>query len=247
MIQGILDEAKRIEPNSVLNRERLIALDFGVGDGGEFRNLGLQVEHLFAIDTSAPMIQLAQEEFTELKFVGLVGGAEMISRIDRQLDFVSCINTIGYLSEKEEEEFWESISQRMEPDGLVLVVTGNKLFDLFALNSGTAQFFEEELGVEGVERLLVRGAENRFKNARRKNPLTIGQEVQRFGFRNIIDGYCMWHTVPPELLLVNQEMTLRDARWQSRDFEVHSQAVSQDKRWQSLFRCSVFGFVAKKV
>lgn len=247
MIASLLKKAIEVCPDSALGRQAgLTALDFGIGDGGEFRRLGLPVSKLYGIDTSEHMINLARENFRGIEFTGLIGGAESITQIEDRLQLVTCINAIGYLSQEEEYQFWSYLSERLDYGAVVLVVTGNQLFDLFALNSGTAEFFEAQFGVDLAHELLVRGESERFRNARRKNPLTVEIELSQYGLTKVAENFCMWHIVPPELLLLEEGVTLRQSRWQSRNFAIHALALSEVDRWQALFRCSVFGFVAIK-
>lgn len=246
MIEHLLAEARRRYPDSALGRQHLNALDFGIGDGSEFLQLNLPVSRLTGIDTSAPMIDLATRSLVGIDFRGLVGGAEMLSEVDADLDFVACINTLGYLSASEEADFWQQVGARLRTSGVVLVVTGNLLFDLFALNSGTATFFADEFGVGGAEALLTRGQSQRFRNARRKNPLLLDSELAPYELRRVAENYCMWHEAPPELLLVDGSSTLREARWNSRNFGIHALGLEPSVRWQAMFRCSVVGYVAVK-
>jgi SAM-dependent methyltransferase len=246
MIEHLLAEARRRRPDSALGRQDLHALDFGIGDGSEFTQLNLPVSRLTGIDTSAPMMDLATRSFVGIDFRGLVGGAEMLTQVEADLDLVTCINTLGYLSASEESDFWQHVGARLRTGGVVLIVTGNLLFDLFALNSGTATFFADEFGVGHAEPLLTRGQSERFRNARRKNPLRLDSELAPYGLRPVAENYCMWHEFPPELLLVNERSTLREARWNSRNFDVHALGLEPSVRWQAMFRCSVVGYVAVK-
>lgn len=219
-------------------------LDFGIGDGSELRALKLAAKRVYGIDTSDHMVKLAESQFSESEFLGFVGGAERLADIDDSIDIAVCLNTLGYLNETETQTFWTGVRRLVKPRGYLILMTGNSLFDLFALNSGTADFFRTDFLVDGAEGLLSRGRESRFINARRQNPLKFPQELRSHGFDHLDSAFCMWHRLPPELLIQRDHLSLRDARWQSRDFSIHDSMIAPEDRWQLYFRCSIFAVVA---
>jgi ubiquinone/menaquinone biosynthesis C-methylase UbiE len=219
-------------------------LDFGVGDGSVLKALKLAAKRVYGIDTSDHMIKLAESQFSEREFLGLVGGAERLTDIDDSIDTVVCLNTLGYLDETETQTFWAGIQRLVTPGGYLILMTGNSLFDLFALNSGTADFFRTEFLVDDADSLLSRGREPRFINARRHNPLKFPEELRARGFNHLDTGFCMWHKLPPELLIQRDRLSLREARWLARDFLIHDSMISPEDKWQLYFRCSVFAVVA---
>ena len=227
-----------------LPTENLTVLDFGIGDGGEIYKLGLPTKKIYGIDTSEHMISLAKQRFHDTQFVGFVGGAERLREVNGQVDALFCINTLGYLSHEEDTVFWKETRRLIKPGGFLVIMTGNSLFDLFALNSGTADFFASEFKVDGASSLLARGDQPRFLNARRRNPLKFPSELRRAGFRQIDTGFCMWHLVPPELLITESGRSIRQARWESRDFAIYDESVPEDEKWQLLFRCSIFASIS---
>lgn len=224
--------------------ESQVILDFGIGDGGELQSLKLPAKKLYGIDTSEHMIRLAQQRFQDREFVGFVGGAEKLAMIDEPVNALFCINTLGYLNDEEENVFWRESRRLLKPGGFLIIMTGNLLFDFFALNSGTADLFTSEFKVDNASSLLTRGDQPRFLNARRRNPLKFPSELRHAGFRQLDTGFCMWHRVPPELLIAELGQSVREARWNSRDFTVYDGVVSDDDKWQLLFRCSIFASVS---
>jgi len=190
------------------------------------------------------MIRLAEQQFQDKEFVGCVGGAERLAIVEEEVDALFCINTLGYLSQEEDAIFWHEAQRLLRPGGFLIIMTGNLLFDLFALNSGTADFFASEFKVDGASSLLTRGDQPRFANARRRNPLQFASELKSAGFRQLDTGFCMWHSVPPELLIANSGRSFREARWESRDFSIYDEMLSEEEKWQMLFRCSIFASVS---
>jgi len=224
--------------------ESYVVLDFGIGDGGEIRALELAARKIYGFDTSEHMIRLAEQQFQDKEFVGCVGGAERLAIVEEEVDALFCINTLGYLSQEEDAIFWHEAQRLLRPGGFLIIMTGNLLFDLFALNSGTADFFASEFKVDGASSLLTRGDQPRFANARRRNPLQFASELKSAGFRQLDTGFCMWHSVPPELLIANSGRSFREARWESRDFSIYDEMLSEEEKWQMLFRCSIFASVS---
>ena len=241
-----LDQLLRRSTNLFSSSEysNLSVLDFGIGDGGELHSLEIPMKKIYGIDTSEHMIRLAQQQFLDKEFIGIVGGVNSLQAIDEQVDVAFCINTLGYLNSEDEGVFWEQLRRLVKPSGYLVIMTGNLLFDLFALNSGTVEFFASEFKVDNATSLLTRGAETRFLNGNRRNPLKFEMELRSLGFSQLDVGFCMWHKVPPELLIASTGCSLREARWQSRSFEVFDELVPELDKWQLLFRCSIFASVS---
>ncbi|MDI1288498.1 MAG: class I SAM-dependent methyltransferase, partial [bacterium] len=230
----------RASPNA------LTVLDFGIGDGGELKALGLPMSRVVGVDTSEAMVGLAREKFGDGDFVGLIGSVDAIGGIeDESIDLVFCVNTLGYLDAADQTTFFEQASRVVRSDGYLIVVTGNELFDLFALNSGTAEFFAERLGVLGAADLLTEGTVARFRNASRRNPLNFNVVLQSHGFLEIGQAFASWHRVPP-VMLTRSGLTLSDARDQARDFTLDPSGLSPDESWRSLLQCSIFASLSRR-
>jgi len=245
-LTALIDQVRRIGSCEVLDGRSCIVIDFGIGDGGGLASLGLNMRRIIGVDTSDHMIELARKQFEDSSFEGLVGGTEVLSKLSGPADVIVCLNTLGYLSAEDERKFWECSSNLLSPGGLLLIMTGNELFDLFALNSGTSAFFDCEFDVSRADRLLTMGVAERFVNARRKNPLNFPVELKKHGFATIATNYCMWHTIPPELWRLENGGSLRDARWSVRDFSIHALGLPESEAWRCLFQCSFFALGAHR-
>lgn len=225
----------------------LNVLDFGVGDGGETKQLGIQFDSLVGIDVSADMVDLASETFSTSGFQGIVGGVEALSRLEEDtIDLVLCINTLGYLSQIDRRNFFVEISRVLRSGGFLIITTGNEVFDLFALNSGTVEFFERNFGVSGVSDLLSEGDSVRFKNASRENPLNFRNFLTQFGLSEIAQSFSQWHHIPP-IQFTRSGVGLNDSRHLARDHDFDPNSLSSEDSWKSVFQCSMFGSLSVRL
>lgn len=190
------------------------------------------------------MIKRADENVSvELKTF-ILGGVETLASISADsMDLVLAMNVLGYLSQEEEREFWIHTRRILKKDGFVLILVGNKLFDLYALNSGTAEFFEEEFGVHNADTLLRYSDSDRFKNARRHNPLELKDSLEEYGLSLIKASYSQWHESPPILLEIEEGLDLGTARIKARKNQLDPNSLSADQRWRAYFQCSLVGLL----
>lgn len=224
----------------------LTVVDFGGGDGSFLNALELQIETLFLIDISPNMLQVASTESLAKSANFLKGSVEKFAVIDSDsVDVVFCINALGYLGEPEKLAFFEEASRVLRTGGALVVLTGNELIDLFALNSGTGAFFNRHFQSD-VRRLLSRGGDNRFVQTNRENPLVFGHQMAAFGLFEKAQAFSQWHAKPPGLALLEASDDYAKARNLSRDHAINPNALPSTERWQALFRCSIFASLSVK-
>jgi SAM-dependent methyltransferase len=236
------------EVKNLITTEEFRVLDFGIGDGIELSKLGLPITDLIGIDTSPHILEFAKNNFKLVSGRFLVGNEKMLIQVpDQSVDLVVATNVLGYLTELEEMFFWEQVSRILVPNGSVLVTVGNKLFDLFALNSGTAEFFANELNVPGAGSLLTLGTTKRFKNARRHNPLSFVDSMRGLGFSLKAQSFSQWHHTPPAILERDLNLTLREARAKARDNVFDPNSLPLAERWRNYFQCSVVGLLFQRI
>lgn len=224
-------------------------LDFGIGDGGTLLALDLKPSQIIGVDTSESMINLASTKLNAVAFNGYVGSIEQISNLDSEsTDLVLCLNTLGYLDKEEQDLFFSESFRVLRTDGYLIVMTGNELFDLFALNSGTAEFFERHFNQnrELIADLLEAGSDIRFKNANRRNPLNFGVEMQNYGFREVDQVFCSWHKIVPAAAIQMLKGDLQAARIQARDLKFDLSTLPKVELWKRFFCCSIFASLLKK-
>lgn len=224
----------------------MLVLDFGIGDAQELCELGLAIKHVIGIDTSPAILEIASKNLAQIENTLLVGSVERMSKIDSgSMDLIVATNVLGYLTSEEESVFFSEAKRIINPKGYLLLTLANELFDLFALNSGTAEFFEKNFKVKNSSSLLIYGEEERFKNARRHNPLQLEAKLKSVNFSITAKSYSQWHHTPPILIQKGSGLTLREARIQSRDHALNPNDLQLEDEWRALFQCSIFGFLAR--
>jgi len=226
-----------------------IVLDFGIGEGHIYRDLLFNPSYVYGVDISQNMLDAIDDsdiggEGCECKKI--LGSVEAICDIeDNSCNTVLCLDTLGYLDQANQSLFFQSANRILKTNGIMIVMTGNCLLDMFCLNSGTRDFFEENFGVD-VSPLLTEGSTPRFRNAYRHNPLSFGAELSSFGFREIDQEFAMWHVNLPNLLIY-KGMTIREARIAARDFQFNYNSLNESEKWKRLFQSSIFCSLLKKV
>lgn len=222
-------------------------LDFGVGDGGATETLGIKPTKITGIDISDSMVRLAESNLSKYSFNGKVGSVEQIGSVaSDSIDLVLCLNVLGYLTREDQELFFKESSRVLKRDGCLLLMTGNELFDLFALNSGTAEFFQKHFNQADVSQLLSQGKSTRFKNADRRNPLSFAAEMKEYNFYELDQAFSSWHKLIPAVANLRWSGDLRTARAQSRDHSLDPNSLPNIDAWKRVFCCSIFASLLRK-
>ncbi len=233
-----------------LKKEELhTVLDYGVGDGGEFLQLSLNPKKLIGIDISPHMIEISKTTIpSNIEYLPFVGSTETLRLVDSEsIDLFLCINVIGYLSESEREDLFNQINRIIRKGGYFLVMTGNELFNLFALNSGTASFFARHFSQSEstIADLLSESRTSRIKNATSDNPIAFKHDLINYGFKEINQAFSQWHEIPPAL--ANKKYAnLREARAKARNHDVNPNVFPPHEKWKALFCCSIFASLSIK-
>jgi SAM-dependent methyltransferase len=222
-------------------------IDYGIADGGEFLGMGIDAKKVIGTDISPHMIDIAKENLTGIDFSGLVGSVEVLSELENEsADLILCINVLAYLTEAEQVVFFKESQRLLKQGGHLVVMTGNKLFDFFALNSGTVEFFAKEFELE-VDKLLSYSNSERFENADRRNPLNFHAELSRYGFSEQAQSFSQWHRQIPVLGNIENGGDLIKAHSSVRDNQYDANNLSEAEKWKALFRCSMFASLSVKI
>ncbi len=233
----------------------LKVIDFGIGDALDFVKLDLKVQSLIGIDVSPHMLEIANKNLetfktktqSEFSFSLTLGDETSLSDVkSHSIDLVIATNVLGYLSETSERNFWQEVNRILAGDGMVLITVGNLLFDLFALNDGTKDFYEKEFGIQNLNSLVTFSPIPRFINARRHNPLQLQDKLDDIGLSLKSVSFASKHKVPPILLQIRDGLTPEVARLEAREFNSETKKDDSDNRWQSWFRCSIIGLLFQK-
>lgn len=194
-----------------------MVVDFGGGDGSFLRDLSLNAEQIFLIEVSPHMLEVAANLFGSNNHKVLLGSVEQLANLgDAVADVVLCVNALGYLDGDEQEMFFGEAHRILKPGGKLVIMTGNELLDLCAINAGTASFFVQNFNAD-ISELLVHASHERWLNADRANPLAFGALLHSFGFRGEAQTFSQWHTSPPGLAVLEAEGDIALARLQARD------------------------------
>lgn len=225
------------------------AIDFGCGDGMYFKEFfGQQSRHqvskIVGIDISAPMIEIATENLRGMSFEGAAGGVDALRSVQGQFDVGFAIDVLGYLDDNDLKAFYTEMRRLIRPGGALIVMYGNELFDMFALNSGTAAFYKKHFNLD-VASVLVEGVSAQYKTANRKNPLSYGAEIAPYGFREVKQAYSQWHRVPPAI--GNKSQDLAAARLNMRDHAFDPNGFAPQDQWKAMFRSSIFGSLSERM
>lgn len=225
---------------------KLNIVDFGIGDGSEFLQLKIKPKKLIGIDISQHMINLAALSIKK-NFIGLVGSTEVLKKIQsNSIDLILCINTLGYLTKRNQNLFFKESQRILKKNAFLVVMTGNELFDMYSLNSGTADFFKINFN-QKVSSLLTFGLTKRFKNAFRKNPLNFASEIKLFGFNEIQQSFSQWHNMLPPIANIKYKNNLLIAREKSRNHNFDPNKLKSIDKWKAFFCCSMFASLAQKI
>lgn len=181
---------------------------------------------------------------------------------DGSFDIVMCLGVFPYIPEDVEGESYATLRRLLRPGGTFVTAHQNELFDLFTFNKYTLRFFErnvypllEERGAltplaelkDALRALITHPDEPVNTDAGRsgrdiiftrpENPLTYGDKLASFGFREKETLYYHFHAAPP--LIRNASPALLDASKQLELVEARS--------WQGMFIASSFVSVAEAV
>ncbi len=222
-------------------------LDFGIGDCGQFAKLDLHPKKVIGVDISQHMLDIAKDSCS-FEFEGYCGSSDVLKDVPNNCaDLTLCINTLGYLSGEDQKLFFLEAARIVKPGGFLLIMTGNELFDLFALNSGTSKFFESYFNQPKASDVLLDGKLERFKNADRRNPLNFCHELKKYGFKETAQSFSQWHCKLPSVANREFDGDLRKARAASRDHDFDPNSQPDINKWKSFFQCSMFASMSQKI
>ncbi len=216
-------------------------LDFGCGDGVLLEDLAQRGARVDGLDAAAPMIELAR---ARLAAAGVepgrleVGSAEALAGYeDAELDGIVSVNVLAYLTADEERTFYDQAARVLRPGGMLLVSHSNELFDLYALNGGTAAFFARHLLPPGatVAPLLTRAGDGGTGYNVRANPLSYPAELRERGFEEAEQAFFNLHPQPPALLGPGDEGRIFDPN-----------AIEALPHWRQQLQCSTYFSLSRR-
>jgi 2-polyprenyl-3-methyl-5-hydroxy-6-metoxy-1,4-benzoquinol methylase len=208
-------------------------VDFGCGDGVYSRELAAKGFTVTGLDLVEEMVVLAREQDPEGTVTFSTGGAAQLASAGA-CDAVVSLNVLAYLTDGELRDFWDALGEILAPGGILLVSHSNELFDLFALNTGTAGFFARNFDVDVNELLAAAGAPSAGYNVR-ANPLTYREELAAHSFEEIGRAYFNFHPAPPALLGEGDAGRILDP-----------DEIARVPEWKQQFQCSTLFSLARR-
>lgn len=220
---------------------------FGFGDSMEIKELFSphQVTSVVGFDISQAMIDLSTENLKSYNFKGVCCGVEGMSSLeDESIDLLLAIDVLGYLTPEELDSYYSSLVRVAAKGAYFLVMTGNELFDMYALNAGTAHFFERHFDAS-VASVLTESTASQYKPASRRNPVSSKAELAHYGFNELELAYSQWHRLPPAL---GNKLgsNVAEARMLMRDHAFNPNDLPARERWKAMFRSSIFASLSQR-
>lgn len=246
--------------NKIRKKNKLNILDFGCGDGLEFKKLNLLTKNYIGIDVSPHMMELSKKNLVNIKNKNLiVGGIDKLKKIkSNSIDLFFALNVIGYLTDKEEDIFFKEVHRILKKNHFLITTNGNELFDLFALNNFTKIFFKKYFNQKEnhINLLLKNRTSNKYVPGKRFNPLALGEKLKaKYDLTMLEISFASLHKYSPEIGKIlhkgkkSKNKYYTDFRYQqllSRDFSKNPNKFSALEKWKCLFLCSIFGMLVQK-
>ncbi len=243
-----------------IKKKKLVVLDFGCGDGLQFKKLKLSYKKYIGIDISQHMLDLNKKSLKHTNSNSLInGGVNKLKKVkSNSVDLVLALNVLGYLTEKDQKIFFKEVGRILKKKQFFISTNGNELFDLFSLNNHTKIFFENNFKQKAshLNLLLKKTNSNRYVLGKRFNPLRLEKKLKiEFHLTTLDFSFASLHKYSPEIgkILNRKKKTknkyLPDYRHQqllSRDFSKNPNKLPLLEKWKCLFLCSIFGILVQK-
>ena len=230
--------------------------DAGCADAPVMVELLRRGKSVAGVDFSEVLVARGKERLEQAGFdPGLcaVGDVTRLHAPDERYDAVLCLGVLPHI-ERMDSAIRELV-RITRPGGVLILSFRNDLFDLFTFNRFTVEFYadrffplvpftegERDRAMQGVKSLLAFPEKPAVDNPQmpprefdrltriNHNPLTIGEDMARFGVTHILNGYYKFHPVPPLL--------------QDRFPDFAKIGARMDKTlsfsWVGMFMCSTF-------
>jgi len=189
-------------------------LDAGCGTGIVTRKLVKEGWDCIGVDFSEEMLKEARKK-AEAKGLSIdfkkVSVLDMSLFPDKSFDIIMLNGVLPYINEEDEEEAYKECYRLLKKGGILIVSQYNSLFDLFALNKYTLETYGEVLkdvvDDEEIEKYkdkikgLLKNPDKPEdeRTMKTENPLTYGDKLNEYGFKEEDRCYYNFHILPPEL------------------------------------------------
>jgi len=228
-------------------KKKLSILDFGCGDGLQFKELNLLTKSYVGIDQSNHMINLAEKNLIKIKKKLIVGSVKKLKNIkSKSIDLFIALNVLGYLSNQEIILFFREIKRIIKKNSYFLTMNGNSLFNFFALNFGTKKFLKENFNQKDkhINLLLKKNKNLAHYSAKTFNPLEFNDLLKKYDFTQEKISFASLHKFSPEIgrLIYGNKLS----RLKSRNLLKDPNKLKDTEMWKNYFQCSIFAVLFKK-
>lgn len=205
-------------------------LDFGCGDGVTLQDAAKAgASRLVGIEPNETLANVAKKVPRAMIFGGSADALQGV--LSDSVDVFLALNVVAYLTQEEEVSFYREMRRVVRPGGFTVISHSNTLFDMFTLNSFTADFFLREFGVDASPLLTKPDTPARATFRVRENPLTYKFKLRTFGFEEEAQAFANYHNSPP---LVSG-LSFDPGRRQRDTLD-----WSEQDQWKLPFQCSMF-------
>ena len=212
-----------------------ICVDFGCGDGVFTEHLVTMfgAAHVIGIDPSERLLQTARARGSSIAYTP--GSVEAMAEIpSASVHCITALNVLAYLSDAEETAFYLAAHRILREGGSLIVSHSNRLFDLYACNRLTVEFFRDEFGTD-IRALADWPPDRQAAHYRvRENPLQYSAKLARYGFREVQQEFAHYHAVPPGLSPEPDSAIDKQPYQDTWDWPA-------EDAWKLRFMCSMFG------
>ena len=248
-LEKILPKIKEKNPNKIK------AIEFGCGSGDLVLNLINMGIDCYGIEKHDELYEIAKKKLSDKGHENRIikGGVEkLIDFEENSIDLVILMGVFQYLSPEDYEEILKNINKILKKRGDLIGSFQNAFFDLFTFNKYTLDFYKENLikqiGIDkGVGKEIFKDLRNLITNPdepdyspniardniyiRTTNPMTIGEEFYKKGYKLIKKYFYEFHFVP-RLIEKKYENVLMSL---AKDFE-----VKRATEWFGYFMANAF-------
>jgi ubiquinone/menaquinone biosynthesis C-methylase UbiE len=214
--------------NSLLPDGPSRIIDFGCGSGENVATMADMGHTVEGIDPVTELIDQARKNAPNCKFV--VGDANFLKELPTDsVEVVTALSVLSYLDKDETDTFYRESKRILSPGGVMIASYSNALVDMLTFNRFTVQFWEREIIpflsdddatrkelLDGLKSRLAFPEEPTSKHSEndkvirnRRNPLTLAEELEPFGFRIEATRFMHWHPLPPQYLENSPHKSLR--------------------------------------
>ena len=223
-------------PRELLSKNKNI-FDFGCGNAILFDPFIQSGANITGIDISGDMIESANKYLSSKghpKDIAFQGDVTYLKEIpSNSLDAILSFNVLAYLTDQEDDLFYNEAKRIVKPGGFLIVTHSNELFDMFSMNERTLQFYNKyflktKYKYTAFPTYFSTLCRPLTTYNIRENPLSYKHKLSEFGFKEIRQEFINMHEAPPRYLGENR--TYPDTL-----------AISEKDRWKLIFTCSTFG------